>query len=376
MYYFILYFVILCILQYLYIKFMNQYISSENIEVINKVEYIKNNNIQIDKYIKNILQERINLLDNGMSYLEWIKYNIINKTININYKDPIFVTIYENINSTDNFILRVNHDDFLNNVSWTDTFDKLNNIFFYTRYKVDKDLISNMFKNNLITNDLKTINYYWIDSINFISILKKCYYLRYKSKDGIEGVIFISYPVQNLTKGNLVKNIYNLSFINIIISYIILLIISIVIIILNKNDNLIKIKSYIFLTVINIYFWYYFNSYDQYSSTNTEHQKLTIFSSHILSVSYLIAVNIFILGTLNKIKSNILTFETMMLFSFSVFLLLLSIFKVNSFITYVEIIKERISLSFLFNYSIILNIFIIINYIFYNYRTNFNKIKL
>ena len=376
MYYFILYFVILCILQYLYIKFMNQYISSENIEVINKVEYIKNNNIQIDKYIKNILQERINLLDNGMSYLEWIKYNIINKTININYKDPIFVTIYENINSTDNFILRVNHDDFLNNVSWTDTLDKLNNIFFYTRYKVDKDLISNMFKNNLITNDLKTINYYWIDSIHFISILKKCYYLRYKSKDGIEGVIFISYPVKNLTKGNLVKNIYNLSFINIIISYIILLIISIVIIILNKNDYLIKIKSYIFLTVINIYFWYYFNSYDQYSSTNEEHQKLTIFSSHILSVSYLIIVNIFILGTLSKIKNNVLTFETMMLFSFSVFLLLISIFKVNSFITYIEIIKERISLGFLFNYSIILNIFIIINYIFYNYRTNFNKIKL
>jgi len=355
---------------------MNQYISSENIEVINKVEYIKNNNIQIDKYIKNILQERINLLDNGMSYLEWIKYNIINKTININYKDPIFVTIYENINSTDNFILRVNHDDFLNNVSWTDTLDKLNNIFFYTRYKVDKDLISNMFKNNLITNDLKTINYYWIDSIHFISILKKCYYLRYKSKDGIEGVIFISYPVKNLTKGNLVKNIYNLSFINIIISYIILLIISIVIIILNKNDYLIKIKSYIFLTVINIYFWYYFNSYDQYSSTNEEHQKLTIFSSHILSVSYLIIVNIFILGTLSKIKNNVLTFETMMLFSFSVFLLLISIFKVNSFITYIEIIKERISLGFLFNYSIILNIFIIINYIFYNYRTNFNKIKL
>jgi len=93
-------------------------------------------------------------------------------------------------------------------------------------------------------------------------------------------------------------------------------------------------------------------------------------------VSYLIIVNIFILGTLSKIKNNVLTFETMMLFSFSVFLLLISIFKVNSFITYIEIIKERISLGFLFNYSIILNIFIIINYIFYNYRTNFNKIKL
>jgi len=373
MIHFISLFIILCIFQYLYGKYVNKSESVSDKNMSHKIEYIKKNKKNIDTHIQYTLKERINLLESGkLNYEEWIDYNIKNKLININYSEYLYINIFENISNTDNFIIRVNEDDLMINQSWYDLITRSNNILYNTRYKVDINLINNMFNNYITDSELNSINYYWIEPKNYITVQKKNYFIRFKSKDGIEGIISIGYPINNLLNFETFKKINNIYGFKVIIAYIVLFIICFTILFLNIGTY-VQLKAYILLLIINIYFWFYFNSNDHLSTTKSESEKLTLFSSNLLSISYLIGVNIYIVSSLNEFQNNNLTMETVMLFGFSLLLLLICIYKPGSYNTINDLIKQRISINFLFNYSIILNILIVINYLLFKFNINFTS---
>jgi len=258
------------------------------------------------------------------------------------------------------------------NQSWYDLITRSNNILYNTRYKVDINLINNMFNNYITDSELNSINYYWIEPKNYITVQKKNYFIRFKSKDGIEGIISIGYPINNLLNFETFKKINNIYGFKVIIAYIVLFIICFTILFLNIGTY-VQLKAYILLLIINIYFWFYFNSNDHLSTTKSESEKLTLFSSNLLSISYLIGVNIYIVSSLNEFQNNNLTMETVMLFGFSLLLLLICIYKPGSYNTINDLIKQRISINFLFNYSIILNILIVINYLLFKFNINFTS---
>jgi hypothetical protein len=370
MIYFIFFFIFLCILQYLFIKYIKINESEESLNLNQLIINIKNNNYQIDKNIENILKERINLLNNkNVNYKEWLNYNNKNKYIKINNLNNLSITIYEKIPNTDDFILRVHSDESLINQSWTDIITIINKILYLSRFEADNNLIKNMFNTNK-DNDINTISYNWVHTKNYIVTKLKSIYYKYKTKEGIEGVIFIEYPIENSSKIFNIKKIYNINNYKLFFGYLIFIILSIVFYFINANSFLI-IKAYIFVIIINIYFWIYFNSFDQLSTTENENENLKINSSSILSLSYLLSINIFIIGSLNIFKHKTITKETLFLFSFSLILLLFCIIKIDPHHDVVMVIKERVSLNFLFNFSIILNVCMVLNYLIYKYNTNY-----
>ena len=68
-------------------------------------------------------------------------------------------------------------------------------------------------------------------------------------------------------------------------------------------------------------------------------------------------------GFLGKSLKKNLFIESSLIFAISLILLLFSAFKITNFTTLDELVKDRISHQLVFNFSIILNIFVIINYI-------------
>lgn len=372
MLFFICFFITLCICQYLFFKYYN--IDNKNINnknFSNLINNIKENNEFIDSHLISILKERVDLLENNkLNYKEWIDFNNKNKNIYVNNKESLSINIYENINGTNNFIIRVFDYEEINNQSLNNYITKLNETFYFMKNTIDINFINNMFKTYVKNNQENTLNYNWIDDKNYVSLYKKSFYIRYKSKEGTEGIILISYPIENLSILITKKKVNFIHLIILIIAYLILFIVTFLIFLLNKDKGtLVKIKAYIILITINIYFLYYFNSYDREYKPLFENNILSLFSSNLLSISFLIGgVNIYIISSLSILKNKTLIKESILLFSFSLILLLASVFRLDIGYKETELIKYRISINFLFNFSLIFNIFLIFNYIIYKFN--------
>jgi hypothetical protein len=97
-----------------------------------------------------------------------------------------------------------------------------------------------------------------------------------------------------------------------------------------------------------------------------EIDKFTSISSGVLSISFLISASIFILSALQK-NSNLknLFQKAAVLFVISFILLLISIFKETNYSNYYNIAQIRVTKQFIFNYTVLLNLFIILNYVMY-----------
>jgi Mg2+/Co2+ transporter CorB len=97
-----------------------------------------------------------------------------------------------------------------------------------------------------------------------------------------------------------------------------------------------------------------------FASENTKIQNI---NSSVLGISFLIGVNIFILTSLKKEVKQKLFIESGLIFSISVILLLVVMFKVTNYMNIRHLMEDRISTQLVFNFAILLNMFVIINYI-------------
>ena len=114
-----------------------------------------------------------------------------------------------------------------------------------------------------------------------------------------------------------------------------------------------------------IYIIYYSSVYENQNSLAGEANKLNNMDNGVLSASFLVGVNIFIITAIKSSLTNHLNKETSLIFAVSIILLLFSIFRITNYTSLKELIGIRVSSQFLFNYSVLLNSFILINYIIY-----------
>jgi hypothetical protein len=104
------------------------------------------------------------------------------------------------------------------------------------------------------------------------------------------------------------------------------------------------------------------------TNLKTEENKLTNINTGILAISFLVAVNIFIVQTLSGDKTAkrwFLHTESAILFCVSVVLLLISSIKKSSFFTIEDLRVDNILIQFFFNLSIIINLIVFLNYFIY-----------
>jgi hypothetical protein len=315
----------------------------------------------------------MDLLKSGkMTFHEWIDYNNKNMFVKIN-GGGYYIFMHEHIKDK-NFICRVHANPKYPNLLWSDIIKEQNEQFISTKFTCDPDLVFDMF--NAGQNDIPDIiSYYWNDPVTSKLIKKQSLFLSYtkpeKDKSGLEHngfVIGVGYNIENLniTYQNKYYNKIN----NFYLGTVIFTVISMTL--LMSNFNIIPkyghIKSIGFLVCSLLYIIYYTNSTENLSSPAGEKDKMDSINSGILSISFLIGVNIFIISTLQYSKSSMkLNQETSVIFSVSLLLLMFSIFKITSYSSIDDLVGVRISNQFVFNYSIILNILIIVNYLLFIY---------
>jgi hypothetical protein len=363
-----IFFIIILIIYYILINYFYKIKIKNN----NKINFNLSSGNLINKVFKNELDKRLELLQE-LSYDEWINYNMKNNYIKINNFKYYFF-IYENIEQSkfikSTFVNRVNEDKNIQNMSIKDIIQTNQYKFIFTKYKSDSDFIDNIF---LSKDKYKKLTYYWYDpDIN--SAVKKFSISKNFSKNNIDGIIGLDYDI------SILEDDFSL-FYNLIDKYSLFFLIFIIFfaaIIINFYDiSNLSYTSIILLLISNIYIFYYLGLKEENSNFDIESDKFKFLSDSLLSVSFLIGINVFILTNIKSfchISKNNLFFNSVIIFCLSLILLLRSLYKTTNYETIESMKKIRITKQLFFNIAVILNVFIIINYFIFIILTTEKKI--
>lgn len=361
---FIILFIILTSIHYYIINNLTL-INKSNKNYLESIKYNIDNQDFLEKSFDKIIKERISLLKNKFNnnYEEWIKYNSNNNIINID-GHIYFLYIVEKINNTQDFILKIFPNKEFNNFTLNNVADLANQKAYFTRYSIDKYLYDNMY-NSAHPNIINKIKYTWINPYTNKLVEKISVYNKF-NLNSINGVIGIGYDYEDIKYNDTFFYYSKLDFKIILVSILFTFVFSFLSYkISHKKIN--KIKIIIFLIMTNLFITYFISIKEQLSTTKLELEKLNSFNQSVLSISFLFAVNIFIIKSMIK-KSEYhryIFIESSLLFVISLILVLMSIFKNVNFQDLNELIITRIQNQFYFNFSIIINIFILINFIIY-----------
>jgi hypothetical protein len=124
--------------------------------------------------------------------------------------------------------------------------------------------------------------------------------------------------------------------------------------------------SLLFLSILNIYLTTFINTKEGVTTLSVENDKVKDINDGILSISFLAAVNIYILQTLKEIKDHRnLHNESAFLFTLALVLLLFALYKKTNYNKIDDIRTHRIKKQLAYNTSIFVNLFILFNYLVY-----------
>ena len=370
----ILFFTIACLIFHIY-TVKNPIKITDKDEILDShIKFNLENKDLITSVITQVLQQRLQLLkDNKMSFKEWVDFNNQNNSIKIG-NHIFFITVVErvfiNSNLPDDYILRVIENKEYMDLSWKDTLDDISDKFISTKYVPDVNLLMNMF----YTGSQKVVNqfdYYWISPLTNKIIRKKNFYLIHPEFTDIEGnkikgaIIGIGYAVENISET------YQILYYDYISPWakitIALSVIFISWVILYTQETTVKgfVKSLIFVVFSLLFIILYSGVIENQNSQKSELEKINTIDNGVLSASFLVGVNIFIITAIKTRLMNHLNKETSLIFAVSIILLLFAIFRYTNYTTLREMITVRITSQYLFNYSVLLNAFILVNYIIF-----------
>ena len=346
----------------------------KNVAHEENIKFNKDNEAYLMEYFKKILTERVNLLySKNMSYEEWLDYNRKNVLVNYGKEHKYYIFLFE-VLPNNNYIQRVSANADFINLSWNDILKVNDEQLIYTKFTTDKDLIKNFYDSSS-DNDFSEVKYYWLDPLTVKTVAKKSVVLKWDDKTtGKTGVIGMGVDLEYLDEDNIFYYFKELGYTYPALISVLTLVISIILYKLKGEQNS-NFKAIFFLLLTNTYLTYFLSKREIYGSSDLEHKKEQNINSGILSISFLVGVNVFILTTLEKSIQKILFTESGFIFAISLILLLIATLKSTNFMTTSDVIKSRLSTQLIFNFAIILNTLIIMNYIIYILSFKLSKFK-
>lgn len=331
-----------------------------------KIKFNNEHHNEISDFLKEQVRNRVNMLQSGqMTYRQWLNYNSKNPSVTFQegHIYNFFVCERGELNKPGDsniFKIAANQNEKYVNVTWRDIYSDANDQFVFLKQSLDESTLLRFFE--MGKQGINKISYYWVDYIEgaLTPILEDSYFMIIPAtKDHNEAVISVSMDMVNLTKENTFHYIDNIKVPYIAVLSILTLIISILLWVSSSTTYI----SYIFLLVTNLYLTHFLTSTEYRGTTETETKKITHINSGILSVSFLVSVNTFIITYLTKNKHNELFMQSAIIFAISIILLLFAAFQVTDYITVNEMVSNRLTNQMYFNFSLLLNIFVVINYI-------------
>ncbi len=326
-----------------------------------KITFNLENTEGIEKAIATELENRVKLLET-MPYDEWIAYN--QKNITIPFKSQVFhIQIWKKVPEYNDFILKCyEYPEYINN-------DRANFIkridshkIYKHKYAKDENLLHNFY--NLAEKPYTKISHFWVPAEfkpQFLKVSLGLKYIDIKDKNN-SGIIMAGYDIENVSQKYYTeyfkfakKTIYTISIITFIVSLILCFI--------NRENNYSFIKGILLLLIINIYLSVFIVSGEDERTIQSETQKDNNINSGILGISFLVGVNIFIIGKIerDKLKKSFIL-ESSFIFVLVLIALLLSTMKMTNHSILKELSAKRLEKELFFNVSILLNIYIIMNF--------------
>ena len=348
-------YIIIVIFQLIYTIYVPMSIDNENIVIVDDEKK--------EEKIQNFIKEKLKILidaSHKMSYTDWLTY--LKKNSNYEYEGNklyVFAWKYSDIEMS-----VVNYPDkTLNNSSQTDFFSKLTETTIKKKYNLSIDAPKNMFLLSKL-NTFDTLTYFWIDYNIKDYVKKKSVFTKFSFDNSkITGIIGMGYNIENLHLNNKYKNFQYIYKPELLLGSVISIILSLFIIKIDSRKYY-KTKAFVYLIIFNIYIFLFINIPGNLIKINDENQKIKKINSSILSLSFLSSIFLFILTNV-RTKNNSLFIELSLLFSISIILLLTSIYKSTNQNSIFDITGATITNTFLYNYAVLINFIIFIN--FFNY---------
>ncbi len=330
-----------------------------------EIKFNLENKKDLENTLYNELKNRVELLEN-MDYNDWIEYN--QKNIELKYKNhSYYLTIWRKIPKKDNFILDVyQYPQFLNS-DRNNKYKRINaNNIFKKKFARDESLLINMYYDK--SKPYIKYSYVWIPDETQNQVNNTAIALKFNYNEDTTGIILYTYDIENISEENHIKYFSNTKR-TIYIIQILTLIIAFILIFINRNNKHILIKPILFIIIIMSFLTIFINSTESSATTESETQKESNINSGILGVSFLVAVNIFIISKLEKDKVNKnFIIENSFMFVLVLICLLLSAIKLSNYSLLKDLTKTRLRKELLFNICILLNIYIIITFGLYIFK--------
>ena len=361
------YFIVLILVQNIY--FAYNVTNDPFIKLNKEIEFNLKNKDFIEELLASDLKDKVSLLktktnENGKPFEEWIKY--LNKDPYVYHptfkENKFWIQCYKLIpEGTENFHLRVYPDETFLNHTFRDLIAYQNSRFLSKHIEPDPNLIKKFY----LLNDkpFSVYQFYTYEPIHDSFVERREIIYRFDDGEGNSGTISSGYIVANInndyTYDHLKGEGRQLYFLTILIT----LFLSFFIFAINSRDKRSSlIKSCVFFTIMMTYITLYFSSHDEYGTFEIEKEKLNNINQGILSMSFMSGISIFILNNIKSDRRKHLYYETSFFLIVVMMTTIASLFKNNQYIKAEEITKIRSTKEFIFNYSLLVNLFIIVNF--------------
>lgn len=311
-------------------------------------------------------KKRLDLLKK-MKYEDWLKYNETN-AITIDGTSYHFF-IFELIHHENEFVTRVHENKKYVNMAWDDVMKDQSENYPFIKEETNEKLIHNMYYMGLDNPVDNVLKYYWTDPTENTLVKKESTFDVWHDPNSKKtGVIGISYEISDILQCKIAFYSNKIHKSDLMIVNLIILATTCILYVFNSN----KIKSFVVCVVLSIYLITFLSSNELIGSFETENSKIDTILNSIIGISFLFGVNIFILESLKKYMADMYT-ESGLVFSLSLLLLMIVLFKDTNYIHLSDIMADRISNQLMYNMSIFLNMIIIANYLIYMVSTKWHK---
>lgn len=327
------------------------------------------NKSKLNEEINAEISKRLKMLDN-MTYVEWLAYNNENPQIQVGeYKYP--VAVYErvknepgNYNTSYRFLLRAHPVQELLGLTFEELLKQANYTFLFSIFSPHPKFLDTIFNSSHYEGGTNIYAFYSVDSDVNRPVKSNAIGGSYTKKtdygDIFEGVLYTPYSLLDVEEqyANKYYDFLPRSFL-VMTSLITLVVALLLFYVSGKNAMWLP---FVFLIAANRYILNFLDVVEGITTLENEEAKVKDINEGILSISFLAAVNIFIIQSLRESSNKSDYYEPSIFFMLGLVMLLLSLYKITNYNRIDEIRVHRIEKQFMYNGSIYVNLFILIFY--------------
>jgi len=330
----------------------------------------------LHKKMKEEIEKRLKMLEE-MKYEDWLDYNNKNTDILIGkyrYNLIIFERIKNpnaNYGVEDQFILRTGKIKELLGLTYEELLKQANYTFLFSIFSPNPNLLNNIYNGSQYKEGVNIYSYFTVDENVNRPVKSNVIAGRFsKKQDGTDfnGVLYMNYSLVDVEEqyANKYYDFTSRSFLLIINTG--LLFVSLILRYVVGNHDYVWLP-YAFLVAGFYYLINFLDTIEGITNIQGEEVRAKQIDDGILSISFLAAVNVFIIQSIRDNKSsNHAYYEAAILFMLGLILLLMSLYKITNYNRIDEIRTHRIFKQFSYNATIYINIFILVYYSFYVIR--------